>query len=172
MSHLAIYLEDHLALSLGGIRLARRARDENEGSDLGVFLARLVDELEEDRTILQDAARAIGGSGSAIKDAAVTFGELAARLKPNGRFVGYSELSRVWELEALMAGSDSRRGLWKVLGKLARKDSRLAGFAFERLEERALAHREALERHRMRAAQDAFREPRRAGAQVPAPARG
>jgi hypothetical protein len=153
---IAIYVEDHLALSLGGLRLAQRARDENKGTELGEFLARLVTELEEDRAVLTDVSRALGRGPSRVKNAAVFLGELAGRLKPNGRLFRYSGLSRVWELEALTAGSDSRRGLWKVLGKAARKDARLAGFAFEALEERARAHREGLERHRVRAAADAF----------------
>lgn len=167
---IAIYVEDHLALSLGGIRLAQRARDENRGTELGEFLAKLVPELEEDRAVLMDVSRVLGIGPSRLKEAAVFMGELAGRLKPNGRFLRYSDLSRVWELEALTAGSDSRRGAWKVLAKAARKDARLAGFAFEALEERARAHREALERHRVRAAAEAFapRPADRPG--VPAPA--
>ncbi|BDG03715.1 hypothetical protein [Anaeromyxobacter oryzae] len=171
MNLIAIYVEDHLALSLAGIRLARRCRDENRDGELGAFLERLVPELEEDRAVLRDVAHALGAGASAWKDLAAAAGEWAGRFKLNGRFLRYSELSRVWELEALLAGSDSRRGLWKLLGKVGRKDHRLAGFGFEALEERAKAHREALERHRVRAADAAFRPRRarpRAGAPVPA----
>jgi hypothetical protein len=164
---IAIYVEDHLALSLAGIRLARRCRDENPDGELGAFLAKLVPELEEDRAVLKDVAHSLDTSSSTWKELAAAAGELFGRLKLNGSLFRYSELSRVWELEGLLAGSDSRRGAWKLLGRLARKDPRLAGFNFEPLEERAKGHREALERHRVKAGELAFappRAPRRAGA--------
>jgi hypothetical protein len=153
---IAIYVEDHLALSLGGIRLARRCRGQNPGGELGAFLDRLIPELEEDRTVLKDVVRALGGSRSAVKEMAVAAGEWAGRLKLNGRLFSYSDLSRVWELEGLTAGTESRRGMWKVLARIAKKDARLAGFELERLEERARTQRESLERFRVRAAELAF----------------
>ena len=172
MDLLPIYVEDHLALSLAGIRLARRCLGENRGSAVGRYLERLVPELEEDRAVLAQAARALGGGPSLVKDAAAALGEWFGRLKPNGRVVGYSELSRLWELEALAAGTDARHALWKVLGRAARRDPRLRAFDFERLEERATRHRAELERHRVRAADVAFAaSPRRAGVGAPAHAR-
>ncbi len=173
MELLAIYVQDHLALSLAGLRLARRCLAENRGTPLGALLGRLVSELEEDRATLKDVARAVGVRSSPLKEAAAALGELAGRLKPNGRIVGYSELSRVWELEALMAGTDARGGLWKVLGKLSRRSPALQAFDFDRLEERARGHRAELERERVRAAVAAFAQGRStARAQSPAPVPG
>jgi hypothetical protein len=172
MDLLPIYVEDHLALSLAGIRLARRCRGENGGSAVGRFLERLVPELEEDRRVLVTVARALGSERSLLKETAAVLGEWLGRLKPNGRIVGYSELSRLWELEALAAGTDSRHGLWKLLARVARRDARLRSFDFERLEERAREQRAELERHRVRAADLAFAgSARRARAGAPAPAR-
>lgn len=169
---LPIYVQDHLALSLGGIRLARRCRDENKGTPLGAALRRILPELEEDREVLKQALRALGGAPSTVKEAAAFLGELAGRLKPNGRILGYSDLSRVWELEALMAGTDSRRGAWAVLAKHARRHPALLGFDFAALGERASRHHAELERHRVRAAEAAFgASPRRARTAAPAPAR-
>ena len=171
MDLLAIYVEDHLALSLGGVRLAKRALSENRGTPVGAFLARLVTELEEDRETLKTIAHALGGGRSTVKEAAVVIGEYAGRLKLNGRLFGYSELSRVWELEGLMAGTESRRGLWKVLVKAQRKDPRLTRFDFDRLEERARRHREELERWRVRSAEEAFgQKGRKATARTTSPA--
>jgi hypothetical protein len=170
---IGIYLEDHLALSLGGIRLARRCLAENRGTELGRFLERLVAELEEDRAVLLDVVETLGGSRSVVKEAVVVIGELAGRLKPNGRLVAYSDLSRLWELEALLAGTESRRAVWKLLGKIARREPRLAGHLFEPLEERARQHTEELERHRVRAGELAFlpARVRPHGAGAPSPAR-
>ncbi len=156
MDLLPIYVQDHLALSLAGIRLARRCRAENAGTALGRYLERLVPELEEDRAVLGDIARNLGGRPSRLKEAAAALGERLGRLKPNGRIVGYSALSRLWELEALAAGTDARHALWKVLGRAARRDPRLRGFDVERHEERAREQRGELERHRVRAADEAF----------------
>lgn len=172
MDLLAIYLQDHLALALGGIRLARRCRDENRGTALGAALRRLVPELEEDRETLKRVAHALGAGPSAVKDLAAAAGELAGRLKPNGRLLGYSQLSRLWELEALMAGSDARRGLWTVLARRARRTPALRGFDFAALEARAAGHHDQLERLRVRAAEAAFAAPaRRPRVAAPAPAR-
>jgi hypothetical protein len=156
MEHLETYVQDHLALSLGGLRLARRCLGENQGTPLATFLARLVADLEEDRALLKEVASALRSGPSIVKEAVMVLGEWAGRFKPNGRIVGYSDLSRVWELEGLLAGTDSRRGLWKLLARSQKHDARLQGFDFERLEERARAHHEELERQRIRAADVAF----------------
>jgi hypothetical protein len=163
VSLLDIYFQDHLALGLAGVRLAKRCERENRGNELGAYLARLVPELEEDWDTLARVARALGGGRSVVKEALATVGEMVGRLKLNGRLLSYSELSRVWELEALMAGTQSRRSAWRILGKLLSKDPRLAGFELERFEERAAAQGEELERWHFKAARQAF---------APAPARG
>jgi hypothetical protein len=170
MDLLAIYVEDHLALSLGGILLARRAAGENRNHEVGRALAALVPELEEDRRILSEVARALGGSRSILKETAVALGEIAGRFKPNGRLLSYSPLSRVWELEGLAGGSESRRLLWRLLARAGKRDRRLARFQLEGREERARAHREAFERLRERAAREAFLAPGTARVERPADA--
>ncbi len=172
MDLLAIYVQDHLALSLAGARLARRCLRENRGGDLGTFLERMIREVDADRAVLSDVAGALGGGGSALKQALAVAAELAGRLKPNGRILAYSELSRVWELEALVAGTESRRVLWHTLGRTKRGDPRLAPFEFEALEERAREHQEILQRFHLRAARAAFTAARAAAPRTsPAPAR-
>lgn len=173
MDLIALYVEDHLALSLGGIRLARRTLAENRGTPFASALEQLIPELEEDRDVLKDLLRALGRSRSVLKETAIVVGEYAGRLKLNGRLLGYSPLSRVWELEGLMAGTESRRGMWHALARLKRSDPRLEGFDFEALEARARRHREELERWRVHAADEAFGSPprRRARAAAPHPAR-
>jgi hypothetical protein len=167
MELLAIYLEDHLALSLGGIRLARRTVGENRDHEVGRAVAALIPELEEDRAVLRQVAGVLGASRSVVKEAVVALGELAGRFKPNGRLLSYSPLSRVWELEGLAAGSESRRLLWRLLARASKGDRRLARFDLEGLEERARGHRDVLERLRDRAVREAFFTPR-ASAGAPA----
>lgn len=163
MDLLATYLQDHLALSLGGLRLARRCRDESRGTPLGDALGRLVPRLEDDREALKQVALALGCGRSAVKEAAAALGELAARLLPDGGLLGDRELSRVRELEALLAGTDARRGLWTVLARLARRIPALRPFDLGARAERARGEHAELERLRVRAADAAFAPRRPAG---------
>ena len=56
-----------------------------------------------------------GGGGFSFKRVLAQGVERVGRLKLNGRLVGYSPLSRVLELEALMSGVQAKRGLWQAL---------------------------------------------------------
>lgn len=174
MDLLAIYLQDHLALSLGGIRLARRCRRENPAPPLAPFLDRLIGELEEERGILRELAAAVGSGPSPLKEAAMVMGEWVGRLKLNGALLRYSELSRVWELEGLYAGSAARLALWRLLRRLARRTAELRAFDLDALEERARRHVTELERQREKAADAAFAPRRmpRSGAETRAEAEG
>jgi hypothetical protein len=153
---LRIYVEDHVALSLGGLRLARRCSAANREGELGRFLGSFVEELAEDRQTLLDLASLLGPSPSLAKQALVVAGELAGRFKANGRLLGYSDLSRLEELEGLLAGSRARYGLWRLLARVGRRDPRFAGLHLDRLRDRAERHVEALERFRMRAGEQAL----------------
>jgi len=75
-------------------------------------------------------------------------GEKLGRLKPNGRFVSYSPLSRVVELEALLLLLDGNASLWRSLTDL---DERYASRA-----ERAERRRIELEEFRRQAVTEAL----------------
>ena len=152
---LATYLNDHFAGSMTGVELARRSRDANDGSELGVLLGRLSAEIEEDRVTLESVMDEVGAGRDRAKIAAAWVGEKAGRLKPNGQLIGYSPLSRVVELEGLSAGIEAKRLLWAALEPL--EDPRLAAFDFGQLTERAARQRTELEPFRLAAAQTAFR---------------
>jgi hypothetical protein len=151
---LAIYLNDHLAGSVTGREVCRRARDENRGSELGDFLDTLLREFEEDRATLKRIMDRVGAEESRAKKVMAHAYEKVGRLKLNGRLVGYSPLSRLVELEFLSIGVEGKRLLWIVLGDLA--DARLAEFDFEALDARARDQRHELEVHRLTAARIAF----------------
>jgi hypothetical protein len=154
----SIYLEDHLALAVAGARLARRCRAENQGSELGRSLDRIVPELDDDRRILRELVRDLRHRPSFVKQAALSVAELAGRLKPNGRLVGYSDLSRLEELEALVAASRARAGLWALLEATfgAGRPGGLAGHDFGALAARAAAQAESLEHLRVAAGRQAL----------------
>jgi len=149
VSLLATYLNDHLAGSTVGVELARRARGSNEGSPLGDFLAELAIEIDEDREALKEVMAAVGAGQDRIKVAGAWAGEKVGRLKPNGRLLGYSPLSRVVELEGLRLGVEGKACLWRMLRELG--DPRLDGFDFDALIARAERQRDGLEQRRLKA---------------------
>jgi hypothetical protein len=78
------------------------------------------------------------------------------RLKPNGRLLSYSPLSRVVELEGLTLGVTGKLGMWRALEQQQPEKPALAEFDLAELIARAGQQLEGLEVHRMRAAKEAF----------------
>lgn len=154
---LGIYLNDHLMGSAGGIELARRCLRSNRGTPLGDFLTHLVDEIREDREVLEQLMTALGVPADRIKLLAANAGEKVSRLKLNGRLLGYSDLSRVIELEGLCAGVFVKQRLWTSLRRLRDADADAVPAAdVDRMVERAAEQLEQLEQHRLEAVARAF----------------
>src|SRR3954465_11991538 len=148
---LPIYLNDHLAAATGGGDLARRAAGANEGSELGEFLTWLAGEAEADRAQLEDVMSRLDIGRDQLKVGAGWLAEKLGRLKLNGRLLDYSPLSRVIELEGLIAGVTAKLGLWQTLAAAAATEPRVAEIDFVHLIERAEAQRAALNEHHARA---------------------
>ncbi len=146
---LAIYLNDHLAGSTGGVELARRTRSSNEGTEFGAPLAELCREIEDDRESLEAVMDELGVGRSRLKPVLGWLGEKLARVKPNGRLRGYSPLSRVVELESLVLGITGKLRLWRLLDDLVGED---ASADFPGLIARAEAQRARVEELQLRAA--------------------
>lgn len=153
---LAIYLKDHLAGATLGRELARRAARNNEGTELGDFLRTFVAEVNEDRATLLAVMSRLEVGPSTVKVGAAWLLEKLGRAKLNGRVRSYSPLSRVLELEGLTIGVAGKRALWRALGAVAARDSRLEDFDFDALALRAESQLQALERRRQAAAELAF----------------
>ena len=156
---LRIYLNDHLAGSMLGLELARRAKAENAGNSVGEYLDTLLGELGEDRAMLLSVMSALALERDLLKQSAAWVGEKLGRLKLNGQLTGYSPLSRLEQLEGLCLGTEGRLSLWRTLRRLSRKDERLGRFDFAALITRAEQQRRSLERLRQQASDEAFSEP-------------
>jgi hypothetical protein len=156
---IAIYLNDHLAGSTGGLELARRARRANRGTPFEPALDRLATEIEQDRDTLVDVMGRLGVSRDPVKVWAGWLAEKGGRLKLNGRIAGYSPLSRVVELEVLALAVEGKRTLWRTLEDVAARDARLDGVDLAALGRRAERQRRLIERERRRAAELAFAPP-------------
>ncbi len=118
---LLIYLNDHLAAAVAAIELAERCRRQNEGSQLAEWLVTVGTELHTQRRLLEELITRFDGRVDVVKRTAAWLGEKVGRLKRNGEWVRYSDLSRVVELEGLRTllslQADAWRGLHAVLGE-------------------------------------------------------
>ena len=159
LKYLAVYLNDHLAGATGGVELAKRAASSNEGSDYGAFLGELAHEIAEDRASLIRIMERFDVKEDRLKTTGAYIAEKFGRLKPNAQLTGYSPLSRVVELEGLSLGIAGKLSLWRVLLDLADSDERLDREELSVLAERAETQRADVERHRLKAAAEAFRAP-------------
>src|SRR4051794_21751440 len=144
---LPIYLNDHLTLATAGRDLARRSAGSNKGTELGDFLTDLAADVTADREKLVDVMARLDVGADRVKVAAGWLGEKLGRLKLNGRLLEYSPLSRVIELEGLIAGVNAKLALWRTLAAAAVEEPRIADVDFAQLIERAREQLEALEAH-------------------------
>ena len=76
-------------------------------------------------------------------------------MKLNGSFRSYSPLSRLVELEALLAGIEAKRSMWLAFASSAVSDA-VADVDFEALATRATEQRRRLQPHHRDAARVAF----------------
>lgn len=157
---LRIYLNDHLAGATAGIHLTRRCLSSNQGTPLGAFLDEFLVELAEDRTTLMDLMDALRLSRDPAKQALAVVGERVGRAKLNGSLRGYSDLSRLEELEGLVAGVTVKLGLWQALQRVASSHAAIAAMDLDRLVDRASSQLQRLETYRLDAAARALATPR------------
>ena len=149
---LAIYLNDHLAGAIGGSELAKRTAQNNEGTEFGPPLEQLATDIDEDRKALESLMERLGIRKDVLKDAAAWMAEKVGRLKLNGQLTGYSELSRLVELEGLALGVEGKMSLWRNLGEVIDRYPSIEPGEVEGLRSRAEAQREQLEELRLKAA--------------------
>ena len=153
---LGIYLNDHLAGSTVGLELSRRARDSNKGNEYGDVLERVTKEIEEDRETLERLMKELGVRRDHPKVAVAWVAEKFGRLKPNGRLISYSPLSRLVETESLALGIAGKLSLWEALAEVAGEDARLDPEELRRLAERAERQRKEVWQLHQRVAAEAF----------------
>ena len=156
---LRIYLDDHLALVVGEVELIARCRWSNRRTPLGQFLQQLENEVKAQKSIVRDVIHRLGDRlhlASQLKQGGAWFAEKFGRFKLNDSLLTYSELSRVIELETLMAAAQARIVLWDTLDAVASADSRLEGITISYFREQSQQHFHELSTRRRFAAAEAF----------------
>lgn len=115
--HYRIYLNDHLALVVAEVELAKRVRRENRQTPLSAFMDDYLEELVDQQQSIEQLLSREGGRESRTKRMAGWLAEKLGRLKFNGSFLHYSDLSRVLELEGLELAAHSRLALWRAVAE-------------------------------------------------------
>ncbi|MFD7630592.1 hypothetical protein ACFV7Q_32000 [Streptomyces sp. NPDC059851] len=153
---LAIYLNDHLTGADAGVALSRRMARHHRDGELGPQLERLARQVAEDRDSLREVMTALDIPAMHARSALGRIGEMAGRLKLNGRLVTRSPLSDVLELEAMRLGVEGKAAAWRSLQSLASTDARLDRGSIDRLLERAQRQSGLLESLRTAASDRVF----------------
>ena len=156
MNLLGIYLNDHRAGSVAGIELAKRTLGNNEGTEYEAFLAQLLEDVQEDAAALDRIMERSGTPRSPVKPGLAWAAEKVGRLKLNGALTGYSPLSRLIELEGLKLGIEGKLCLWRSLLGARPPEAAVTDAELDDLIARAEAQVEAVEEHRVKAAQVAL----------------
>lgn len=153
---LAIYLNDHVAGSVGGVELLRRMSRAQRDSGRGPELDRLLSEVRADAATLRQVMAVLGVKALRYKPAVAWVGEKVSRVKPNGRHLRRSPLSDVIELETMGLGVTAKAALWAALRAVADRDERLDPDQLDLLIERAKRQAGTLEQMRLQAVAAAF----------------
>ena len=138
--YLPIYLNDHRAGAAAGTELAERLWRRNRSGPWSTQLQDVLEALQAEKKTLDAVRIAVGVDGGDFRRAAALVAERISRLKPNGHFLSYSPLSRVDELEALMAGVQTKLRLWIFLDRAKPSLPALDNFDFGPLQ--AQSHEE------------------------------
>jgi hypothetical protein len=145
---LSVYLNDHFLGANSGVALARRVAKAHKDTTFSADLSSLADEIAGDLSTLTSLMKRLSVSPQQWRAPAGVVAERAGRLKLNGHIFRRSPLSSVVELEALLAGIEAKRAMWRTLRRLAESDDRLDPASLDELIERSWRQSEAVERVR------------------------
>jgi hypothetical protein len=130
---LAVYANDHLAASVGGIELVRRMLGQHRETDHEGPLTQLLGELQEENTSLEALMRSVGFPVRRYKQVLLWVGEKVSRAKLNGRLVSRSPLSDLIEFEFLASAVRGKRSGFETLREVAEVEPRLDKTELDRL---------------------------------------
>jgi flagellar hook-basal body complex protein FliE len=155
---LNVYLNDHLAGSVAAVDLIEQALDRNKGTELGVFLQQLLDDVRADQGALQRLMEQFDVEKSGVKQATSWAAEKFSRLKFMTTGRTSEGLRNLLELEALLLGVGGKRSLWLSLKAASEADSRLEQADLDALIKRAEDQISGIEQHRDEAARQGLTE--------------
>ena len=113
---LHLYLNDHLAGATTGRDLARTLAEHTADTGFGPEMARIADEIAEDREELERIMEAVGAKQSTVKQALGWITERLGRPAMTGgaASTGHPELGELRAFEMLSLGVEGKECLWET----------------------------------------------------------
>jgi hypothetical protein len=156
---LGVYLNDHLAGSVGALELLDHLISEGDRAPIGRVLATLKADIAEDQVALQTLLGRLGIEERRAGKALAWLGEKVARLKLRAAGASNDALQFLEGVEALALGIQGKAALWRSLVAVSAADDRLSEADLAALEGRALDQFARAEALRLAAAVAAFAAP-------------
>lgn len=152
---LAIYLNDHLAGSVGALELLDHLIETCQGKPIGQFCKELRAEISADQDQLRELLSALEVKESSLRKAGAWMVEKLGR--PKLSVSGEKTVGLLQALEGLLLGIKGKEALWRALAAMKEAWPQFHGFDFARLEKRAIEQGEQVESQRLKAAREALR---------------
>ena len=153
---LTIYLNDHLAGSVGALELVDHLIETYRGKPLEQFFKDLRDEIDADQSTLEKLIETLGAKESAMRKAGAWVAEKLSRAKIRLRDSQEGQMGLLHALEGLVLGITGKRGLWDALAAAAETMPQLRELDYARLENRAIEQRDRIEAKRLEVARQVF----------------
>jgi hypothetical protein len=153
---LTIYLNDHLAGSVGALELVDHLIETYRGKPLEQFFKDLRDEIDADQSTLEKLIETLGAKESAMRKAGAWVAEKLSRAKIRLSDSQEGQMGLLHALEGLVLGSTGKRGLWDALAAAAETMPELRELDYARLENRAIEQRDRIEAKRLEVARQVF----------------
>ena len=153
---LTIYLNDHLAGSVGALELVDHLIETYRGKPLEQFCKDLRDEIEADQSTLEKLIETLGWKESAMRKAEAWVAEKLSRAKIRLSDSQEGQMGLLHALEGLVLGITGKRGLWDALAAAAETMPQLRELDYARLENRAIEQRDRIEAKRLEVARQVF----------------
>jgi len=153
---LSTFLNDHLAGSIGAIKMVEDLRDTHEGQPLERFLKTLGEDIQSDQRDLKRLMKALGIKEGKVRKAGAWIAEKASHVKLRVADVGEANLALLQSLETLSVGIFGKRLLWRTLDAAIARTARKAGLDLATLEKRAAKQFERVEQQAFEIARQIF----------------
>lgn len=156
MKYLPVYLNDHLAGSVGALEMLDGLIQSHEGKPLESFLRQLRRDIESDQNELKELMKHLGIDQSAIRKAGAWMMEKLSRTKLSLGGSGDPNLALLQSLETLALGITGKLSLWRTLAAAGEDSRQLQGIDFARLEARAVDQIQRVESQGLEVARQIF----------------
>lgn len=157
MEGLSIYLNDHLAGSVGALELLDRLIDTYQGKPLERFFADLRGEIDADQETLKEVIAGLGEEESTVRKAGAWVLEKFSRGKIQLSGDGEKKTGLFLALEGLVLGIHGKRSLWRALAVASETIPRLRNRDYVELERRAVEQHDRVEAKRLEVAREVFK---------------